>query len=121
MHQPHHLHLKLIQKCPACNTAFDQNKINILINAEATVLAHLHCDSCSVNLLANVVAMPQGLVGNAILTDLQIPEAMSAIEDEKLTEDLFLALYQEINSNKLLTNVRQSVGISEISDLPTTR
>ena len=121
MHQPHHLHLKLIQKCPACVTAFDQDKINILMNAESTVLAHLHCDNCGVNLLANVVAMPQGLVGNAILTDLQIPEAMTALEDNKLSEDLFLALYQEISSKKLLTNVRQSVVQPEISDVTATR
>jgi hypothetical protein len=121
MQQPHHLHLKLIQKCPACDTVFDQSRITILMNAEQTVLAHLHCDNCGVNLLANVVAMPQGLVGNAILTDLQITEAISAIEDEKLTEDMFLALYQQISSKKLLTNVRQSVAMPELPDGATTR
>jgi|GEM_PF-3020121 len=121
MQQPHHLHLKLIQQCPACDTIFDQAQINILLNAEATVLAHLHCETCNVNLLANVVALPQGLVGNAILTDLQISEAMAAIEDGKLTEDTFLALYQEINSKKLLINVRQSVGLSPSVDIATTR
>lgn len=107
------MHLKLIQKCPGCGTEFDQRRITILMNAEQSVLAHLHCDICSVNLLANVVAMPQGLVGNAILTDLQIDEALSTLETARITEDMFLTLYQEIHSKNLLINVRQSVGLSE--------
>ncbi len=91
------------------------------MNAESTVLAHLHCDICNVNLLANVVAMPQGLVGNAILTDLQIDEALPVLETARITEDAFLALYNEIHAKNLLINVRQSVGLSETSDTATTR
>lgn len=109
----HQLSLKLIQRCPACEMPFQQAQVTILSETNLTVLAHLHCTNCRVNLLANVVNMPQGLVGNAMLTDLTVAEALRLLELKQLTEDDFLSLYKSIKNTGMistLTNGQESAG-----------
>ena len=104
----HHLSLKLIQRCPGCKTAFQQARISILRESTTSILAHLNCVKCGVNLLANVVNMPQGLIGNAILTDLNEEEVLSLLSGEALSEDDFLNLYNIIHNKKIINDFGQS-------------
>ncbi len=115
-HNSHFLSLKLIQKCPACNNQFQQATVTILDESEFSLLAHLHCLNCSVNLLANVVTMPQGMVGNAILVDLRSDEAPEVIARSALTEDDFLNLYQQVTDSNFINSLTDRQASSRISN-----
>ena|SRR3989344_3711490 len=113
-HNSHFLSLKLIQKCPACNSQFQQATVTILEESEFSLLAHLHCLNCHVNLLANVVTMPQGLVGNAILIDLRSDEASAILTRQPLTEDDFLNLYQQVREQQFINSLSDRQASSRI-------
>ena len=101
MFNSHNLSLKLIQRCPACNAAFQQAQISIVQETDFTLLAHMQCQQCRVNLLANVVNMPQGLVGNAILTDIQLEEVGKLLDFEAMEDNYFLNVYNFVRQKDL--------------------
>ncbi len=107
MDRPNNLSLKLIQRCPACQAVFQQAMVTVLTETEFSLLAHLRCANCQVNLLANVMNTPQGLIGNAMLTDMAAIEALEILEGKAISEDEFLEIYKYISSNKdLIKNLR---------------
>jgi len=106
----HHLSLKLIQRCPACQSAFQRAQVSILMENEMAVLAHMSCLNCGANLIANVITMPQGLVGNAVLTDMTADEAGQLLIERGLTEDEFLNIYAFIHANQLLRKLHGQPG-----------
>lgn len=101
MFNSHNLSLKLIQHCPSCNTAFQQAQISIIQETDFTILAHMQCAHCHMNMLANVVTMPQGLVGNAILTDLHLEEVQKLLEAGEMNEDYFLNMFSFVRQRDL--------------------
>lgn len=104
----HNLSLKLIQRCPACNAAFNQARVRVIAESDNTVLAHLSCGNCNVSLLANVVQTKQGLVGNAILVDAGADEVEAYLDNSNMSEDDFLQIYELIHNNKLLIKLKES-------------
>ncbi|MFH0873667.1 MAG: hypothetical protein V1846_02385 [Candidatus Komeilibacteria bacterium] len=115
-HNSHFLSLKLIQKCPACNSQFQQTTVTILEESDFSLLAHLHCLNCHVNLLANVVTMPQGLVGNAILIDLRSDEAPVILARQALTEDDWLNLYQQVSNKQFINSLSDPQALGRIDN-----
>ena len=106
MEQSNNLSLKLIQRCPACQAIFQQTMVTVLTETEFSLLAHLRCANCQVNLLANVMNTPQGLLGNAMLTDMTAPEAGELLDGKFISEDEFLDIYKFISKNNLINNLR---------------
>ena len=104
----HQLTLKLLQKCPACQARIPTSGVHILEETENNIIAHLSCGSCRVNYLTYVMNHPQGLVGNAIMTDLNYEEALQFLDTTALTANSFLELYTLIHSPDFIANLQIS-------------
>ena len=90
--------LRLIKQCPVCSTKYVSRKVQIIDYAESGVLLHFSCPTCFSSLLANVTEMPFGLVGSAMLTDLQAEEVLKFKNKEKVTSDDVLDVYERLES-----------------------
>lgn len=100
----HQLSLKLLEKCPSCTAMVPQKNIQVIDEGELYVLAHISCGSCSAKHLASIAAYPQGIMGNAIPTDLTAPEAMDALMRKALTENDVLELYRLIHGDRFASS-----------------
>ena len=85
--------LRLVQKCPVCNSDYSTGRIQILDEEGNSFLAYLTCTHCNSSILVRVLTLPQGLVGNAILTDLASDEVMTFSIEKKITSDEVLAIH----------------------------
>ena len=101
--------LRLIRQCPICNIEYKQSQIQILEESEFGVLTYASCQSCGANLLTKFATLPQGLIGNAILTDLQPQEVLDFASGDDLKADDVLALYQLISKKELITNLKKII------------
>jgi len=91
--------LRLIQKCPVCNHDFLEGKIQILEEAESSFLAYLTCGHCHSSIIVRVMTLPHGMVGNAILTDLNSGEVTKFASTEVVSGDEVLSAHQEISQD----------------------
>lgn len=102
----HHLSLKLLQKCPSCESVLDSAMVHVLIESDTTMMAHIACSSCLASFITMLSNHPHGMVGNAILTDLNYPETMQSLTAESITEDEFLTLYRMIEAPNFIELLR---------------
>jgi len=65
---------KLIQKCPICGQEYNHNKIKILESEDLYILSYLKCASCNSGLVLKILMLPHGMVGQAIVTELDEEE-----------------------------------------------
>ncbi|MBU1036962.1 hypothetical protein KKF32_02915 [Patescibacteria group bacterium] len=93
MNQKGQFSLRLIQKCPVCNQDFSTGRIQILDEENNSFLAYLTCANCRSSILVRVMTLPHGLVGNAILTDLNSEEVISFSEEEQINSNDVLFIY----------------------------
>ncbi|MDD5749603.1 MAG: hypothetical protein PHO91_02335 [Patescibacteria group bacterium] len=101
--------LRLIRQCPICNIEYRQNEIQILDESELGALTYASCQSCGANLLTKFAALPQGLIGNAILTDLQPQEVLEFAAGDDLRADDVLSLYQLISKKELISSLKKLI------------
>lgn len=88
--------LKLIQSCPLCGRDYQDNRLQIIDEAENELLAYLSCQTCQGRVLARVTILPQGLVGNAILTDLESDEVSRFSKEGLVDANFVLEMHQQI-------------------------
>lgn len=100
------LNLRLIKSCPVCNQEYRQSMIQVLDESELGFLTYATCSTCGANLLTRFSSLPQGVIGNAILTDLQAEEVLDFADSEALTEDDVLAIQQFISHKELINNIK---------------
>ena len=86
--------LKLIKECPVCHTHYDIKKVQILDYSEDGVLVYFFCPICLSSLLANIIEMPFGVIGSAMLTDLEADEVLKFKKTGAVTVDDVLQVYQ---------------------------
>ncbi len=98
------LNLRLIKKCPVCQHEYKQSMVQVLDESEYGILTYATCVNCGANLLTKFASMPQGVVGNAILTDLKAYEVMDFVNTDELTADEVLAIQQIIYKKELINN-----------------
>lgn len=92
--------LRLIKVCPVCNTKYTQNTAKVVDKAEEYgILIHFSCPVCKTSLVVNMFELPFGLVGSAMVTDLQADEILKFKNSEKVTVDDVLEVYQELEVN----------------------
>ena len=91
--------MKLVQKCPVCNTDYHEGRVDILVEGDFGFLAYLTCGICSSNILVKVMTMSHGLIGNAILTDLSAAEVMQFAATEDLESNSVLEFHQLISKD----------------------
>ena len=65
---------KLIQKCPVCGEEYNNNKIKILETQDLYILSYLKCANCDSGLALKILMLPHGMVGQAVVTELDDEE-----------------------------------------------
>lgn len=97
------LNLRLIRNCPICQHEFKANSIQVLSENDFGALTYMICAFCGARLLTKLSSMPQGIVGNAILTDLKPEEVMDFSGNAgNIQADDVLAVHQLINDQEFL-------------------
>jgi len=90
--------LKLIKKCPVCNRQYLFSQAQLIEQTETEALVYFSCDSCHSSLLAKVINMPFGVIGSAMLTDLEAEEVLKFKKGEAVNVDDVLEVYQRLES-----------------------
>jgi hypothetical protein len=93
--------LRLVKNCPVCQTEYVEGRVEILQELNNAFLAYLTCTNCSTAMMMKVAFLAQGLVGNAVITDLQIDEVLDLINEEKISMDEVLDFHQNIQTGKI--------------------
>lgn len=88
--------LKLVKECPVCSTRYTTRRAQIVEQTEAGYLIYFSCIHCNSSLLANITEMPFGLVGSAMLTDLELNEVQKFKNSEPVTVDDVLEVHQKL-------------------------
>ncbi|MFH1610846.1 MAG: hypothetical protein ABIA91_03050 [Patescibacteria group bacterium] len=88
--------LKLVKSCPVCNSKYTEKSAEVASEIEAGYLIYFACHKCSSSLLAQVVEAPFGLIGSAMLTDLELNEVLKFKNGEKVSVDDVLDVYQKL-------------------------
>jgi hypothetical protein len=101
------LNLKLIKKCPVCNMDYQQSMIQVLDESEYGLLAYASCRGCGANLLTKFASLPQGVIGNAILTDLKPQEVMDFASQDELSDNDVLDIQYLISKKELINNLKK--------------
>ncbi|MBT6690924.1 hypothetical protein HOB10_01155 [Candidatus Parcubacteria bacterium] len=101
------LNLKLIKKCPVCNMDYQQSMIQVLDENEYGLLTYATCKSCGANLLTKFASLPQGVIGNAILTDLKPQEVMDFAGQDDLSDNDVLDIQYLISKKELINNLKK--------------
>lgn len=101
--------VRLMQRCPMCRAEQVSANVDILEEGAGGFLAYLSCTRCGASLIVRVAAMPQGLVGNAILTDLESDEVSRFAAAEDVSADDVLDAWDMATSGRLLPAVRASL------------
>ena len=92
--------LKLVKNCPVCNSKYTEKSVAIAAEIESGYLMYFSCQKCSSSLLAQIVEMPFGLIGSAMLTDLELNEVLKFKNAEKVNVDDVLEVYQKLEIKK---------------------
>lgn len=100
--------LRLIRHCPICNTEYIQSQMQVLDESELGILTYISCRSCGANLLTKFASLPQGLIGNAILTDLEPQEVMEFAGAKELTADEVLEIQQNFIDKDMIGKLRKN-------------
>jgi len=106
-HSP--LNLNLIKKCPICSSDYRQTDVQILDENEFGVLTYATCLSCKANLLTKFTSLPQGVIGNAILTDLSPQEVLDFAEDSDIEADDVLDIQAMLSKKELIKNLKRLI------------
>lgn len=101
--------VRLMQRCPMCRAEQVSANVDILEEGAAGFLAFLSCTKCGASLIVRVAAMPQGLVGNAILTDLTSDEVARFTDGCDVTADDVLEAWDLAASGRLIPAVRAAL------------
>ncbi len=103
------INLRLIRTCPICNADYQQAAIQVLDESEFGVLTYATCQSCGANLLTRLAAMPQGVIGNAILTDLTPTEVSNFSDSDDLTGDDVLSIHESLANKQLIKILKNNL------------
>ncbi len=91
--------LKLVKKCPVCQHNFTQQSAQVVDNSAKAHLVYFYCNNCKTNLLAQVLDMPFGLVGTAMLTELEVNEVQKFKKMQPVDTEDALNVYEHLIKN----------------------
>lgn len=103
------LNLRLIKKCPICNADYQQSMIQVLDESEYGILTYATCNSCGANLLTKFASLPQGVIGNAILTDLTPSEVLEFADGDDVNDDDVLDIQHLLSKKELVNNFKKLI------------
>lgn len=88
--------LKLIKQCPVCSSKYLIEKIAIVSDEEDGYLLHFSCHNCANALLAKIAPLPFGIIGSAVLTDLEANEVLKFKNAGSVSVDDVLEVYEKL-------------------------
>ncbi len=94
--------LRLIRQCPVCQTKYEVRKVQVVDLTETGVLVYFSCPICFSSLIAQIVEAPFGMVGSAMLTDLEAGEVKKFKDGDGVTADDVLEVYERLESNRVI-------------------
>lgn len=92
--------LKLISRCPICNTPYEVQDAKLFAEQENTTLVHITCRQCSSAFLSMMMRLGQGLSSVGMITDLNFTDAEKIYHLEPISLDEAIAGYEFIQTNK---------------------
>lgn len=96
------LNLRLLKHCPVCQREYKASLVQILSENESGMLTYMTCAFCGAHLLTKLSAMPQGIVGNAILTDLLADEVMPFTAFDEISGEDVLQVHNLLNNKQFI-------------------
>ena len=100
------LNLRLILNCPICQREYQPNAVQVLKESDFSWLTYITCHTCGAHLLTKFASLPQGVVGNAILTDLNPEEVIDFAQRAIIEADDVLAVHELINKQEFFKQIR---------------
>lgn len=94
--------LRLIRQCPVCQTKYEVRKVQVVELTDSGVLVYFFCPICLSSLIAQITEVPFGMVGSAMLTDLEVDEVKKFKDGDGVTADDVLEVYQKLESNRVI-------------------
>jgi|GEM_PF-351457 len=94
--------LKLIKQCPVCNSEYLLEKITVVAGEEDGYLLHFSCNHCANALLVKIAPLPFGVIGSAMLTDLEANEVLKFKNAGTVSVDDVLEVYQNLEGNRVI-------------------
>jgi hypothetical protein len=88
--------LKLVKACPNCKNSFNEKQIDLVEENEDGFLVYFMCSKCLHSYVANIKEMPFGLVGSAMLTDLELNEVQKFKNAERVVADDVLDVHEKL-------------------------
>ncbi|MCG2687093.1 hypothetical protein L6278_03115 [Candidatus Parcubacteria bacterium] len=92
--------LKLVKNCPVCRTKYTIPMADVVQELETGYLVYFSCANCKSSLLTQISEMPFGLIGSAMLTDLELNEVLKFKNGEKVTVDDVLEVYESLEKER---------------------
>ena len=85
---------KLLQKCPVCGETYNYSKVKLLEANDSYILSYFKCQKCETGVAMKAVFMPTGMIGQAVITDLEADEIMKLKNNnESITSADVLYMY----------------------------
>ena len=103
------INLHLIKKCPICSADYQPSNVQVLDENELGILTYASCLSCRANLLTKFTSLPQGVIGNAILTDLSPQEVLDFATKSALEADEVLDIQAMLSKKELIKNFKKLI------------
>ena len=91
---------KLIKKCPICGQEYNHSKVRILETQDLYILSYLKCSNCETGLVLKILMLPHGLVGQAVVTDLDDEEVMNFKKTKKPIQGADVLFVYDFFKNK---------------------
>jgi len=93
--------LKLVKSCPVCSTKYTVVMADVVEELETGYLIYFSCANCKSSLLTQINEMPFGLIGSAMLTDLELNEILKFKNGERVNVDDVLEVYKKLEKSQI--------------------
>ena len=90
-------------RCPACNTAYDFQRLRILAEKDQSLLTYLECGSCRTAVLSLLQLGALGLSAQVLVTDLTPDEVYRRLDVGRLiTSDEVIELHTFLENDNTI-------------------
>ena len=95
--------IRMNGRCPACNTAYDFQRLRILAEKDQSLLTYLECGSCRTAVLSLLQLGALGLSAQVLVTDLTPDEVYRRLDVGRLiTSDEVIELHTFLENDNTI-------------------
>ena len=91
--------LKLVSRCPLCQTEHNPLETSLLDEAEGSHLLYIKCQKCGSGVVASVTPSNFGMTSVGVITDLSDSEIRSTKDWGRVTADDVLGVAEYLKKN----------------------